>query len=175
MAEDAIVPAVDIISELILENGLFPNNPRLPLLLYKKCLKLGKDQPGIVEDIFFCNEWKNSWTNGIYTYHHYHSNNHEVLGIYSGQCVVEIGGDGGPTFEIEKGDVLIIPAGVSHKNFECTEDFKCVGAYPFDIAYDMYYGKPSERFVTESNIEKVPLPNSDPIYGPAGPLFLHWK
>jgi len=175
MYENVIVPAVDIFTETLLSNGLFPNNPALPLVLYKRALKLGVNDPDIVEDIFLINEWKKSWRNGIYPYHHYHSNVHEVLGVYSGTCVVEVGGDGGPTYELEKGDVLIIPAGVAHKNFGCTEDFKCVGAYPSEIEYDMYYGKPNERFVTEKNIPNVPLPNCDPVYGPAGPLFKYWK
>jgi uncharacterized protein YjlB len=175
MYDNVIVPPVDIIYEIIPQNGLFPNNPVLPLVLYKKALRLSNDDPETVEEIFLINEWKKPWRNGIYNYHHYHSNVHEVLGIYNGTCVVEMGGDGGPTFELEKGDVLIIPAGLAHKNFGCTEDFKCVGAYPVIIDYDMYYGKPNERFVTDKNIANVPLPSNDPVYGPAGPLFKYWK
>lgn len=175
MNEQIIVPPLDVFTELLLDNGLFPNNPRLPLVLYKKALNLKENDPESVEEVFRINLWKKMWRYSIYPFHHYHSNTHEVLGIYSGTCVVQVGGDEGPTYEIEKGDVLFFPAGVAHKNVGSTEDFQCVGAYPFDVDYDMFYGKPGERVIADENIPNVPLPRTDPVYGDAGLLFKYWK
>jgi uncharacterized protein YjlB len=162
-----------ILFHVIPPHGDFPNNPRLPLLIYKHALPFFGPQE--VASLFNRNGWKRSWTNGIYPFHHYHSNTHEVLGICSGKCQIQIGGEGGTFFDVSQGDVLILSAGISHKNLGSSEDFICVGAYPLDISYDMNYGKPGEIQRTAQAIEKVPLPKSDPLYGPDGPLFDHWK
>jgi uncharacterized protein YjlB len=164
-----------IIAELLPSYGPFPNHPTFPVLLYKNALHLHREDPKLVEEIFLKNHWKKPWRNGIYDFHHYHSNTHEVLGVYSGTCLVQVGGDQGPKFELEKGDVLILPAGVSHKNLGCSDDFKCVGAYPFEIEFDMNYCKKEEKKHAEQNIRKSPLPQSDPVYGENGPLFKYWK
>ncbi len=56
------------------------------------------------------NNWSNSWRNGIFNFHHYHSITHEVLGVHSGNAKVLLGGDRGILINAEKGDVIIIPA-----------------------------------------------------------------
>ena len=56
-----------------------------------------------------------------------------------------LGGDGGLTTELGKGDVVVIPAGVAHKNLGSSADFACVGAYPDGRSYDMNYGNEDER------------------------------
>ena len=118
--------------------------------------------------------WINSWDNGIYPFHHYHSNTHEVLVIYSGNCQAIIGGDNGKKILLEKGDVLIIPAGVSHKNEKSSSDFKCIGAYPFKINYNMKYGRPDEFPEVIEQINQVSLPKLDPVFGKKGPLLTFW-
>ena len=74
----------------------------------------------------------------------------------------------------QSGDVIIIPAGVAHKNVGSSSDFRCVGAYPLGQSWDMNYGKPGERPQADQNITKVPLPESDPVYGIDGPLVKSW-
>ena len=134
-----------------------------------------EDNEKIIAGIFHNNYWNNSWVNGIYDYHHYHSNTHEVLGIVNGYCSVMLGGDRGIVYRVSKGDVLIIPAGVSHKKISASEDFECVGAYPGEIMYDLKYGNPDELAEAEEKINKVPKPETDPVYGYNGPLFDYWK
>lgn len=165
----------ETILQVIDENGFFPNNAKLPVLLYKKSVDALDLKPQMFEEIFTRNGWTNCWRDGIYDFHHYHSNTHEVLGVYRGSCHVQMGGENGPIFRLEKADVLIIPSGVSHKNVGCSRDFKCVGAYPFDISYDMNYGTPEEKALAMENIQKTPLPQKDPVYGEEGPLFKAWK
>jgi uncharacterized protein YjlB len=176
MANQTIVPAEEIIHEIIQRNQWFPNNAKLPLLLYKHCFHLPeKNSCDAIESIFLNNHWKRPWKNGIYPFHHYHSNTHEVLGICEGSCRVQVGGENGKNFILEKGDVLIIPAGVSHKNLHSTPDFACVGAYPFEIDYDTNKGTQLEYFAAEEKMQQVLLPQTDPVYGRNGLLFQYWK
>jgi uncharacterized protein YjlB len=70
--------------------------------------------------------------------------------------------------------VVIIPAGVGHKNMGSSSDFRVVGAYPPGQTWDMNYGKPNERPQADKNISRVPLPPADPIYGDNGPLVEFW-
>jgi uncharacterized protein YjlB len=166
----------EIISEILVDDGTFPNNDKLPLMVYKNAIAIPTQDPaGAVERIFRENEWGNSWRNGIYTYHHYHSTAHEVLGIYGGTVTVQLGGPNGIIVEGAAGDVIIIPAGVAHKNLGSSGDFRCVGAYPPGQDWDMNYGKPGERPKADQNIAKVPLPNNDPVYGADGPLIKGWS
>ena len=81
---DKLVNTNPVIKDHIFKtNKNFPNS-RLPLLIYKKACLLGKQRnkaAGILQKLFNKNNWKNSWSNGIYSFHHYHSNTHECMGI----------------------------------------------------------------------------------------------
>jgi uncharacterized protein YjlB len=164
----------DVLAQVLTDDGIFPNS-RLPLLIYRAPVVLPKTDPAAVfEELFGVNGWHGSWRNGIYSFHHYHSTAHEVLGIYRGSAKVQLGAENGITIEVHSGDVVIIPAGVAHKNLGSSADFGVVGAYPEGQDYDMNYGKPSERPKADKNIAKVALPKMDPVYGAGGPLMKHW-
>ena len=153
------------------DDGTFPNNERLPVLVYRGVLR-GADE---MEKTFHRNGWGGSWRNGIYEYHHYHSTAHEVLGVARGSARVQLGGPKGSQFDLEPGDVVVIPAGVAHKNLGSSSDFVVVGAYPKGQDYDMNYGKSGERPGADENIARTPLPEADPVYGSEGPLLDHWN
>ena len=167
--------APEIISELLTDDGTFPNNAKLPLLVYKNAIAIpGQNPASAVERVFRENGWGGTWRNGIYPYHHYHSTAHEVLCIYGGSVAVQLGGPRGLTIEGHVGDVIIIPAGVAHKNLGSSSDFRCVGAYPPGQTWDMNFGKSGERPKADQNIANVPLPDTDPVYGKEGPLVKSW-
>ena len=67
------------------------------------------------------------------------------------------------------GDVVIIPAGVGHKNLAASADFRVIGAYPRGQAWDICYGKPGERPRADQNIARVALPTADPLFGQRRP------
>lgn len=155
--------------QLVLQDdGRFPNST-LPALLYKDALKIPFLFPATyVTHIFAKNNWTNAWDSGVFEYHHYHSTTHEVLGIYDGKTTLQLGGDDGAAVTVEKGDVLVIPAGVAHKNLGKENDISCIGAYPDGRDYDMNYGRPGERPGTDRNIAALPLPATDPLLGAGG-------
>lgn len=166
--------SVEIISMLIEAEDHIPNNSKYPFLIYRNVFKENKLDENDIKNLLKQNEWVRSWTDSIYDYSHYHSNNHEVLVIANGFGKVQIGGDNGKIFKIETGDVLIIPAGVAHKSIELSSDFSCVGAYAFDVQYDICDEDQSE-LKAKKNIQKVKLPKFDPIYRDTGYLFHYWK
>src|SRR5690606_32551823 len=148
------------------ENGPFPNNSKLPVLIYKDVFMFNdSNAAAITEQIFEANNWVNSWRNGIYDYQHYHSTAHEVLGVYEGWADVQIGGPGNDLVRIEKGDVIVLPAGTAHMRLASGNNFAIVGAYPDGQKWDMKYGEDNESDSSKKNIEKVPLPTNDPVYG----------
>jgi uncharacterized protein YjlB len=81
----------------------------------------------------------------------------------------------GKIVTVKAGDVIVIPAGVAHKNIDQSPDFKVVGAYPTGQTPDMKYGKLGERPMTDGNIRKVPLPTNDPVFGKTRQLIQHWS
>ena len=156
------------------DDGQIPNS-KYPLILYKKAFaERGNSGAGWLERQFASNNWTNSWRNGIYSFHHYHSTSHEVLGIYSGKAMVHLGGESGEKVKVEAGDVIIIPAGVGHKNLE-SEQLGVVGAYPDGRNWDLMKGKPGERPQADKNIAALPIPMADPLLGKAEGLVKVWK
>ncbi len=162
-----------LVAKKITPNDFFPNNERFPLLHYKNVFT--DPDPHKILAIFASNGWIQGWIDSIYDFHHFHSNTHEALGIAKGSCDVEIGGPGGTVIHIEACDLLLIPAGVAHKNIGSSDDFISVGSYPTNVPYDMHEGKKSEYEQVKKAISEVALPETDPVFGASGPLFTYWK
>ena len=158
-------------------NKTFPNSP-LPLLIYKNSCLLGNQKnkaARLLQNIFNKNNWKNTWTNGIYNFHHYHSNTHECMGIAAGKAWVVFGGIRGKKLLLEKGDIIIIPAGLAHKCSKTTSEFLCVGGYPGGAEYDINVGTREELKKAASRLKKLPKPALDPVFGKEGFLKAFWK
>jgi uncharacterized protein YjlB len=157
------------------DDGPFPNNQALPVLVLQGAVqKNGDGLARTFERMFRAHGWRGPWRDGIFSYHHYHSTAHEVLGVAAGTARVQLGGPEGEAFGIEAGDVLVLPAGVAHKNLGANRDFLVAGAYPDGQDWDLKRGRPGERPAADRNIEQVPLPARDPVYGDEGPLVEHW-
>jgi uncharacterized protein YjlB len=167
--------APQMTTHLLTDDGIFPNNATLPLIVYSQAVTLPtRDAAAVFETMFEAHQWGNGWRNGIYGVHHYHSTAHEVLGIFRGQATVQCGGEHGVILQVQRGDVVVIPAGVAHKNLGSSGDFGVVGAYPWGQRWDTCYGKAGERPRTDDNIARVALPQADPVYGAPGPLMQSW-
>lgn len=156
------------------DDGSIPNNPDLSLLHYPEAFSSNGLDALMIKDRFINNGWTGAWVDGIYSYHHYHSTAHEVLGCSRGSADVRFGGEQGEMLTLEAGDVVIIPAGVGHCRLSSSSGFQVVGAYPDGQSWDLCTGKTSERPEVLENIRNVPLPGKDPVTGNEDPLLSYW-
>lgn len=160
----------------LLGDGTYPNNEVLEAVLYRAAFSgQGTREPQAIERVFTRNGWTNGWRDGVYDFHHYHSTAHEVLGCYAGEARLQLGGPYGPVLEFHAGDVLVVPAGVSHKRTWGSSAFRVVGAYADGADYDMNMGGEGERPEADHRIARTPLPTADPLHGPSGPLIRRWR
>jgi uncharacterized protein YjlB len=167
--------AMTIEEHLFTDDGQVPNNPSLPLILYRGVLESSPRAAADCEALFAGNDWSAAWRNGIYTNHHYHSTAHEALGIIAGSVRVRLGGERGKLVELRAGDVVVIPAGVAHKNEGASPDLVVVGAYPGGKSPDIQGPAEQDRERLRRNISQVKLPARDPVYGRSGPLIERWR
>ena len=152
-------------------NGRVPNHPFLPVLLYRAALD-DEDKAAGFERRFSGAGWTGIWRNGIFSYQHYHTGAHEVLGIAAGEAEVLIGGDEGRKLAVSAGDCLVLPAGTGHRRISASSDFLVVGAYPPGQDADIR----TEAATPEQLgcIAGLPLPETDPLHGERGPLPAIW-
>jgi uncharacterized protein YjlB len=162
---------------LFKDDGAVPNNPALPVLIYKGAIETTGDTAATIEHLFGRNGWGHGqWRNGIYPFVHYHSMIHEVLGIARGHARVQLGGPSGETFEFAAGDVAILPAGTGHQRLSGSNDLLVIGAYPPRGTYNLCRGdNPADRDKALTTIPKVPVPGSDPVLGKNGGVAKLWR
>ena len=166
--------AADRVQTLLLQrNGWVPNNPRLPVLIYPKAIATdGSDPAALFEKTFQANGWPPQWRYGIFNYHHYHTEGHEVLGVASGRARLMLGGPDGHVLEVSAGDVLLLPAGTGHCNLGSSDDFLVVGAYPPGQQADICRAAPSAAQL--ASITMLPFPDADPVQGRNGAVAQYW-
>jgi uncharacterized protein YjlB len=158
---------------LFADDGVVPNNPTLPLVIYRAAIDLAgsPDPADVIENTFIAHGWRNTWRNGIYEYVHYHSMIHEGLGIARGRARVRFGGRDGEELDLGPGDVAILPAGTGHQCLWASPDLLVIGAYPRGGRLYLCRGSKAEHARALLSIPQVPLPHSDPVFGKNGPLL----
>lgn len=151
------------------DDGIIPNS-KYPLLVYRKVFTF--DQAWTTDQIerelkesVSKNHWNLQWVWFVYKRPHYHSTAHEGLVCIAGEAIIQFGGPRvGKNVTIQKGDAVLIPAGVGHQCVSRTTDFRVAGIYPDGQVWDMCWGKPS-RVQALGNIPKVPNPQINPFCG----------
>ena len=154
------------------DDGIIPNNPNLPGIFYPGAFK---DYPHEIESTFNLNNWKNSWVDSVFDYHHYHSDAHEVLGVLAGSATLILGGPKGELINFATGDVVVLPAGTGHKRVSSSSDFQIVGAYPKGQEFNVRIGNPEERPQALKEIQEVKAPATDPVFGNEGQVLNQWN
>ncbi|KAH6972347.1 hypothetical protein BKA56DRAFT_635379 [Ilyonectria sp. MPI-CAGE-AT-0026] len=159
----------------------FVPNSRLPVLIYRNVLPQ-PHQEETAKQFLENNQWLRGGTFGAFSRHHFHPNTHECYAVFQGSSTLLIGvgptedEKGGQKVFMEAGDVIILPAGVSHCTKDIHEDYKYLGVYP----------KGSQKWKNEwckdggrcsslrEEAESVPTPEWDPVHGLKGPLSELW-
>jgi uncharacterized protein YjlB len=165
----------EVLTFLFGDAGAIPNNPALPLVVFKNAVERGSSADELArkfEELLPRGGWRAAWRWGVYDFPHYHSTAHEVLGCYRGSASLRLGHTKGVTLDIAPGDVVIIPAGVGHQNLGSSADFHVVGGYPAGQDADLMRAdaSASEQRAARERIARVPLPSGDPVFGARGPL-----
>ena len=158
------------------DDGETPNNPRLPLVVYRGAVRLdrGYDPAAIFEETFARHGWRDSWRDGVYDFLHFHTATHEVLGIARGRVTVQFGGAKGCNITLAAGDVVVLPAGTGHRRIRASRDLLVVGAYPAGGSYDESRPEEADHARALASIAKVKLPLKDPVYGAEGAVGRLW-
>lgn len=139
----------------------------LPVLLYKGIINI----PMLFEEhylktLFEPKNWKNVWKTEIFAYRHYQHVAHEVMGVYKDKALLMLGDKEQISVVLEKGDVLVIPAGVEIKNLNPENSVKCSGTYDGDVNY----GKTIGQSIPDFNLRKLRLPQNHSAYNKAEAL-----
>lgn len=148
--------------------GMIPNS-RFPLLIHRNAIPGG----GIdaVKGRFKRHGWGNNWQYpGIYTYAHFHSTSHECLGCAQGwmEFNLSVGETGRTRVKLEAGDVLVMPAGVSHEDAGHSDDIMMCGGYAGGRDWDNIqeaFLTPERYYIACKNIMALPIPDKDPATG----------
>jgi uncharacterized protein YjlB len=150
-------------------------NSALPVLLYRAAFVDAGDRAGRMEVAFREHGWRGLWRNGIFAYHHFHDNAHEVLGIAEGEVSVQLGGAAGPEVRLSAGDVVVLPAGTGHKRLSASPDLLVIGGYPpgQERPTLLEGGKATPEIA--ARCAAVPVTASDPVDGTEGALTRHWQ
>ncbi|GAB7353935.1 hypothetical protein MBLNU459_g4541t1 [Dothideomycetes sp. NU459] len=140
---------------------LFVPNSVLPVLVYRNVLPLPHDQRSAKQALE-----KNGWIQGgvfaHYPTHHYHSVTHECYAVFRGSSHFLLGkgpldgDDHGVEVDLHAGDIIVQPGSPHWDNNFCKADEQ-------------------ETVEKASVARKVPIPDSDPIFGFGGPLVQLWR
>lgn len=163
-------------THLIPAFGLIPNTSiqQKPLLIYHSAFHT-PTATNIESHLTSVGVVSPQWRYTMYSTTHFHSTCHEVLSVFAGRAKLCFGGEENPKrleATVEKGDVVIVPAGVGHRLLEDLDGgFQMVGSYPKNAdQWDMCYGREGEEKKVEG-IKGLGWFERDPVYGDNGPVL----
>lgn len=147
------------------DDGTIPNS-KYPVIVYHRAFAMEGDVAAdFLEDRFARNGWSNAFRWRVYDYHHYHTNTHEVLGVYVGNALLQLGGPGGEKLQVRAGDIIVLPAGTGHISLSNSDDFEVVGAYPRGMEPDLIKLGDKRPDGVADKVDGVPVPEHDPLFG----------
>ena len=154
----------------------FPNTSiqHKPLLIYRSAFSYQPSAATIENHLRSTGVVVPQWRYTMYNQSHFHSTTHEVLSVFQGRARLCFGAESNPDRlepVVESGDVIVVPAGVSHRLLEDLDgNFGMVGSYPRGSSWDMCYGREGEEELV-MNIKALAWFQRDPVYGDDGPCL----
>ncbi|APH72787.1 cupin domain-containing protein [Aquibium oceanicum] len=148
-----------------------PNNDRFPAVLARNALGDARDDAA-VRRLMEGNGWGGTWTWRVFDFHHFHPDCFEALAVARGSARLILGGPQGEEVEVKAGDVAILPPGFGHRQLSASDDFAICGAYPpRQEDYSVIRADEGYDDAMLRQIASVAVPESDPVWGGAGPLL----
>ncbi|MBZ4190471.1 cupin domain-containing protein [Niabella beijingensis] len=144
------------------EDQQIPNSP-FPLLVYRGFFD--KDYAACeswLQKKFTANKWFPLPAFKIFDDTHYYSNTHIALGVCAGEAQLQLGGTLGITTTVEKGDVVILPAGVALRLIGSGSSFSMVAASSVKVPLEMHREQNGQA--AGSALHNI-IPDTDPILG----------
>lgn len=161
-----LIPAFDLIANTSIQ--------KKPLLIYHSAFHPCASAVAIERHLTAVGVVSPQWRYTMYKQSHFHSTSHEVLCVASGKARLCFGGEeNAERVEpvLEKGDVMVVPAGVAHRLLKDIDGgFSMVGSYPTGKGWDMCYGRKGEEEKIKE-IGSLRWFERDPIYGDEGPCL----
>lgn len=151
-------------------------NSRFPLLVHRNAIPEGGIEA--VTTRFRTNGWSNNWHYpGVYTYAHFHSTTHECLGCARGwiDFKLSIGPEGWTQLRVNAGDVILMPAGISHEDVGHSDDNIMCGGYPDGRDWDNVQPEFLSQELYQQACKRImmlPIPDRDPVTGETIDLWL---
>jgi uncharacterized protein YjlB len=72
--------------------------------------------------------------------------------------------------------MIILPAGVGHYSVDNSVEYQFVGGYPNGAEWNLKFSlKKEDSPSILAEIENIPIPQKDPLFGIDGPLSTYWK
>lgn len=158
-------------------------NSSLPVLVYRAVLPSDPTADS-TRKVIERNRWLQGGVFKHYPAHHFHSLTHECYAVFKGSSRLLLGRgplddlEGSQEISLHTGDIIVLPAGVSHCSLQSEADYEYVGLYPEGSPHwDNNYCKadPAETYQKAAICRSVPIPAYDPIHGKGGPLCQIWS
>ncbi|KAF2843159.1 hypothetical protein M501DRAFT_994015 [Patellaria atrata CBS 101060] len=158
-----------------------PNN-YLPALVYRNVLPSPVSNDS-AQKLCERNHWEKRGEWGAITTAHFHPNTHECYAIFRGSSRLVLGrsiSDDDPNgieIDVSAGDVVVVPAGVSHRSLTSEAGYKYIGVYPETAPKwrnNWCKGEEDMRSLA-TEIDNVEIPAHDPVFGENGPLVEIWR
>ncbi|MBO9595504.1 MAG: cupin [Niabella sp.] len=155
------------------KDHLIPNSPH-PLLVYRNFFnKEGEACENWLKKKFAAHHWFPFAGVPPFDAIFYYINTHVVLGVCAGVAKWQLGGTLGLTMVVEKGDVLVIPAGVALQHLESSVDFKITGASALNVVPKIRK-ETSGHSKDPGHVADIPIPETDPVLGTDDGLLTIW-
>ncbi|KAF1810716.1 hypothetical protein P152DRAFT_400874 [Eremomyces bilateralis CBS 781.70] len=174
-------------------------NSRLPALVYRSVLTAPLSATSTIASVE-PNHWLKGGVFKAVRTHHFHSVTHECYAVFRGESSLLLGRGPGDDVEMERGersgegaegwmtrrvvvslregDVIVLPAGLSHCSLDPADGYEYVGFYPEgSLKWDNNWCKADVTETAEKAkvAKSVAIPEFDPIYGREGPLVEIWR